>query len=93
MLALACFCHSAAAKPDKATVNKMEEVPSLAFLEYLAELEKVDGKWVSPMDMLDENDSKVSLSEQDRQKDILKKVDKGEGQKVLTKSTDKEVKQ
>jgi len=42
MLALACNMSAYAKEPEK---------PSMAFLEYLAELEQVQGQWVSPLDM------------------------------------------
>ena len=43
MLSLACVCNFAFAEK--------EEKPSMAFLEFLAELEKVDGEYVSPMQL------------------------------------------
>lgn len=42
MLALACNLSAYGKEPEK---------PSMAFLEYLAELEQVQGQWVSPLDM------------------------------------------
>ena len=62
MLTLALF--TLAAESDKK--------PSMAFLEYLASLEKVDGKLVGPMDMLDQ-DSQEKLK---TDKPISKQINK-----------------
>jgi hypothetical protein len=48
MLAFTCCINPVFAKDEV----KTENVPSMEFLEYLAELQQVDGKWLSPADML-----------------------------------------
>ncbi len=45
-MAMLALCYPAVA--DK---KASSELPSLAFLEFLAELEQVDGQWVSPTDV------------------------------------------
>lgn len=41
--------------------------PSMAFLEYLAELKQVEGKWISPLDLLAQPDSKTQLESADKE--------------------------
>jgi hypothetical protein len=45
MLALVCYFNPTFAK------DGTQDAPSMAFLEYLADLEQFDGQWLSPMDM------------------------------------------
>ena len=98
MLALVCLCHTAHAESDKTSVSKADEAPSLAFLEYLAELQQVDGKWVSPMDMLDNKESQLQVvheqqaANDDGQK-AEKKNSKSDGKAAVKTQTEKEVKQ
>ncbi len=49
-------------KPTKTEVateinENANQMPSMAFLEYLAELDEVDGKLVGPIDLTDKNNS------------------------------------
>ena len=74
------------------------ETPSLAFLEYLAELQQVEGKWVSPMDMLDDQDSKLHVTHEqqaanDEEVNSGKKRTEGDDKSVVNKQTNKEVEQ
>ena len=92
MLALACVCHSAYAETEKSSGKLPEASPSLAFLEYLAELQKVDGKWVSPMDMLDEHDSKLQAIGENQPQQSKEKKD-GDDKKVIDGSTKNEAEQ
>lgn len=46
------MCISVLALPTLADKDKVSEMPSIAFLEFLAELEQVDGKWISPTDLM-----------------------------------------
>lgn len=47
-----------ATSPVVADKQKTSELPSLAFLEFLADMEMVEGKWVAPTDLLDaQNDT------------------------------------
>ena len=54
MLVLACCCQSALAQQSKPEKEQREDTPSLALLEFLAEMHSVDGQWVSPVDMLNQ---------------------------------------
>ena len=59
MLSLACVCNFAFAEK--------EEKPSMAFLEFLAELEKVDGEYVSPMQLSETQADDKSISKTTQQ--------------------------
>jgi len=59
LLVLCCFSSNAQ--------EKVDEIPSIAFLEYLADMEEVDGKLYGPQDMRVEPCQR-SVSNQEKQK-------------------------
>ncbi|GGA68316.1 hypothetical protein GCM10011369_07440 [Neiella marina] len=51
MMLATCVYQSAYASTDEQAASSQQEPPTMAFLEYLAELEQVDGEWVSALDV------------------------------------------
>jgi hypothetical protein len=75
MLAAACLTTPIFAdEPVKA-------LPALNFFEYLAAMQKIEGEWVSPVDLLDKNidlalpPSVVTIADQSLKKDATSIVD------------------
>lgn len=72
MLLLTCYNSPILAQDETL------EAPDMAFLEYLAGLQQVDGKWLSPVDMLSEQqliESALPLSVPDEQLEAPKPID------------------
>lgn len=88
MLTLACYTAQLHGKePEKV-------LPSKAFLEYLSELQEVKGELISPIDMLeiDDTDLAVEVEEQSAAiKSIQGKKSQKAVQKVVQKIVQKEV--
>ena len=85
MLAFACLCSSVLAQ--------QKDAPSLALLEYLAEMEKAEEGWIGPLDMLEEVsiDAELEAGESDvkQVKDAQPNEEQKDGQ-ALTKTKEEE---
>ena len=91
MLALACFCGIAQAEK-----TEKQEKPSMAFLEFLADLEKVNGEYVSPMLLSEDQKSegvpvKADTPVSGKEKPVIKSENKEKAK--YKKSDGKEVQQ
>jgi len=49
------LCYSSHAQQKKILDNDIEKQPSMALLNYLAEMAEVDGQLIGPQDMIDKN--------------------------------------
>jgi hypothetical protein len=75
MLAVACLTTPIFAD------EPVKVLPALNFFEYLAAMQKIEGEWVSPVDLLDKNidlalpPSVVTIADQSLKKDATSIVD------------------